>query len=129
MSTPVVCPKCKSTQLSANKKGFSCKKAVVGAALTGGIGLLAGTMGSNKIIITGLSCGNQFKPGAKPVSNIAPQMGNEGVKAFAIIFGVLFSLLGIIILFTGSWIAGSILLLIGIFFIIAFISASKTPNK
>lgn len=130
MSTPVTCPKCKSDQLSANKKGFSGKKAVAGAILTGGIGLLAGTMGSNKIIITCLSCGNQFKPGARPIIKPAPpQIGKEGGKAFAIIFGVLFSLLGIIILFTGSWIAGLILLLIGIFFIIGFISASKTPNK
>jgi len=125
-----MCPKCKSTQISANKKGFSGKKAVAGAVLTGGIGLLAGTMGSNKIIITCLSCGNQFKPGTKPVNRPMPtQIGNEGGKAFAIIFGVLFSLLGIIILFTGSWIGGSILLFIGILFIMAFISASKTPNK
>jgi len=57
------CPKCGSTQLTTNKKGFSGKKAVVGAVLTGGIGILAGTIGSNKIKITCLSCGNQFKPG------------------------------------------------------------------
>lgn len=57
------CPNCGSTQLTANKKGFSGKKAVAGAVLTGGIGLLAGTIGSNKIKITCLSCGNQFKPG------------------------------------------------------------------
>lgn len=57
------CPKCGSTQLSANKKGFSGKNAVAGAVLTGGIGLLAGTIGSNKIKITCLSCGNQFRPG------------------------------------------------------------------
>ncbi|PVX50114.1 double zinc ribbon protein [Balneicella halophila] len=57
------CPKCSSTQLATNKKGFSGKKAVAGAVLTGGIGLLAGTIGGNKIKITCLSCGNQFKPG------------------------------------------------------------------
>lgn len=57
------CPKCGSTQITANKKGFSGKKAVAGAVLTGGIGLLAGTIGSNKIKITCLSCGNQFQPG------------------------------------------------------------------
>jgi len=59
----IKCPKCGSTQLTTDKKGFSGKKAVAGAVLTGGIGLLAGTIGSNKIIITCLSCGNQFKPG------------------------------------------------------------------
>lgn len=62
------CPKCNSTQVSANKKGFSGKKAVAGAVLTGGIGLLAGTIGSNKVIITCLNCGNQFKPGAKKIN-------------------------------------------------------------
>ncbi|MBS7566166.1 hypothetical protein KHS38_17285 [Mucilaginibacter sp. Bleaf8] len=57
------CPKCGSTQLSANKKGFSGKKAVAGVLVTGGIGLFAGTIGSNKIIITCLNCGKDFKPG------------------------------------------------------------------
>lgn len=59
----VLCPKCGSDQLSANKKGFSGKKAVTGAILTGGIGLLAGTIGSNNIKINCLSCGNEFLPG------------------------------------------------------------------
>lgn len=59
----VVCPKCESDQLFAGKKGFSGKKAVVGAALTGGIGLLAGTIGSKKILITCLNCGYQWRPG------------------------------------------------------------------
>lgn len=64
MITPEIrCPKCGSTQLTANKKGFSGTKAVGGAILTGGIGLLAGTIGSNKINITCLACGNQFRPG------------------------------------------------------------------
>lgn len=59
----LLCPKCGSDQLTANKKGFSGKKAVAGAVLTGGFGLLAGTIGSNKIKITCLSCGNEFKAG------------------------------------------------------------------
>jgi len=41
METKVVCLKCGSDQLSANKKGISGRKAVVGAVPTGGIGLLA----------------------------------------------------------------------------------------
>lgn len=57
------CPKCSSTQLTTSKQGFSGKKAVAGAVLTGGIGLLAGTIGSNKIQITCLACGHTFKPG------------------------------------------------------------------
>ena len=59
----IKCPKCGSTQLTTTKKGFSGKQAVAGAVLTGGIGLLAGTIGSNKIKITCLACGKEFKPG------------------------------------------------------------------
>jgi|JI10StandDraft_1071094.scaffolds.fasta_scaffold525769_1 DNA-directed RNA polymerase subunit RPC12/RpoP len=57
------CPKCNSKDLYADKKGFSGRKAVFGGLLTGGIGLLAGTLGSNKILITCLNCGNKFTPG------------------------------------------------------------------
>jgi hypothetical protein len=77
MPDEVKCPKCSSTQLSANKKGFSGKKAVAGAVLTGGIGLLAGTIGSNKIIITCLNCGNQFKPGT--VKSTPAPVGNPKI--------------------------------------------------
>jgi len=62
-TSEVRCPKCGSNQLTANKKGFSGKKAVVGGLLTGGVGLLAGTLGSNKVKITCLACGKEFKPG------------------------------------------------------------------
>ena len=58
----IKCPKCSSTQLYFDKKGFSGKKAVVGAVLTGGVGLLAGTLGSNKVVANCLSCGNKFSP-------------------------------------------------------------------
>jgi hypothetical protein len=57
------CPKCGSSNLSSEKKGFSGKKAVAGALLTGGIGLLAGTIGSNDTMITCLKCGHRFKAG------------------------------------------------------------------
>ena len=62
-ATEIRCPRCNSNQLTANKKGFSGKKAVVGGLLTGGVGLLAGTIGSNKIKITCLACGKEFLPG------------------------------------------------------------------
>jgi len=45
----VVCPKCGFGQITGDKKGFSGGKAVAGALLTGGIGLLAGFHGSSKI--------------------------------------------------------------------------------
>ena len=61
----VYCPKCYSTQVTANKKGFGVGKVVVGAIATGGIGLLAGGIGKNKIQVTCLKCGHQWKAGKK----------------------------------------------------------------
>ena len=63
METKIICPKCGSDQITADQKGFSGGKAVAGALLTGGIGLLAGTIGSKDVIITCLACGKQWKPG------------------------------------------------------------------
>ncbi len=57
------CPKCGSRELHAEHKGFSGGKALAGAILTGGIGLLAGTIGSKDTQITCLKCGNKFKAG------------------------------------------------------------------
>ncbi|MDB2091380.1 hypothetical protein [Clostridium paraputrificum] len=62
----ICCPKCGSTQLTANKKGFSLGKALVGGiALVPIAGVATGMLGKNKIIITCLSCGKQFKPGKR----------------------------------------------------------------
>ncbi len=55
------CPRCNSTSLSAGKKGFGYGKAVAGAVLVGGIGLLAGGIGANKTVITCLKCGYKFE--------------------------------------------------------------------
>ena len=57
------CPKCQSQELHAEQKGFSGGKAVVGAVLFGGVGLLAGAIGSKDVNITCLKCGNRFKAG------------------------------------------------------------------
>ena len=59
----IKCPKCGSTQLTANKKGFGLGKAAIGGILTGGIGLLGGFIGSGKVVITCLKCGHSWKPG------------------------------------------------------------------
>ena len=56
----VRCPKCSSIQITAQKQGFGLGKAVVGGVLTGGVGLLAGFIGSKKIIITCLKCGHKW---------------------------------------------------------------------
>jgi predicted RNA-binding Zn-ribbon protein involved in translation (DUF1610 family) len=81
-TTEIKCPKCGSNQITANKKGFSGGKALVGGVLTGGVGLLAGTIGSKKIIITCLSCGYEFKPGEsnKPVSKTVKMSFKERVN-------------------------------------------------
>ena len=55
------CPKCGSTSLNSNRQGFGVGKAIAGATLLGGIGLLAGEIGSNKTLVTCLNCGYKFK--------------------------------------------------------------------
>lgn len=57
----VYCPKCLSTSVAPQKRGFSVGKALVGGALTGGVGLLAGAIGSNKVDLYCMKCGHKFK--------------------------------------------------------------------
>lgn len=57
------CPKCGSRELHAEHKGFSGGKALIGAVAVGGLGLLAGTIGSKDTQITCLKCGKKFKAG------------------------------------------------------------------
>lgn len=57
------CPYCGSSNLTTNTKGFGVGKALTGAVLTGGIGLLAGFIGSNKVKITCLKCGHSCSAG------------------------------------------------------------------
>jgi ssDNA-binding Zn-finger/Zn-ribbon topoisomerase 1 len=64
-NTPISCPKCGSTQISANRKGFGLGKALAGGALAGGVGLLGGFIGSNKVECTCLNCGYKFSAGKK----------------------------------------------------------------
>ncbi|MDU1412606.1 MAG: hypothetical protein E6929_07290 [Clostridium sp.] len=59
------CPKCGSTSLTANKKGFSVTKGVVGLAVSPLAGAVAGGAGRNKVIVTCLKCGHQWKAGKK----------------------------------------------------------------
>lgn len=55
------CPRCGSTSLTVEKKGFSYGKAAAGVVLTGGIGLLAGGIGANKQFVICMKCGHKFK--------------------------------------------------------------------
>lgn len=59
------CPKCGSTSLTANKKGFGLIKGATGVVVAGPIGAIFAGHGKNKVIVTCLSCGKQFKPGKK----------------------------------------------------------------
>ncbi len=73
----ICCPKCLSRELHAEHKGFSGGKALAGALITGGIGLLAGTIGSNDTQITCLKCGNKFKAGEARIININSNTTDE----------------------------------------------------
>jgi len=59
----IKCPKCGSTHLTANKKGFGLGNAAVGGLLLGPVGLLGGLIGGGKVKITCLNCGHEWKPG------------------------------------------------------------------
>lgn len=56
------CPNCGSTSLGATGKGFGGGKALVGAALLGPAGLLAGFVGSQDVRIVCLACRSRLKP-------------------------------------------------------------------
>ena len=57
------CPRCGSTSLSGNKKGYGIGKGVVGAALFGPFGLVAGNIGASKVKVTCMKCGYRFVAG------------------------------------------------------------------
>lgn len=59
----IKCPKCGSIQITAGNKGFGLGKAAVGGAILGPVGLLGGLVGSKKIIVTCLGCGNKWGVG------------------------------------------------------------------
>ncbi len=47
----------------SSEKGFGIGKAVAGATIAGGIGLVAGNLGAKKVRVTCLNCGKQFWAG------------------------------------------------------------------
>lgn len=60
----VRCPKCRGTQLDVGNKGFGAGKALGGGLLLGPVGLLGGFIGSKKVMLTCLKCGNRWKAGS-----------------------------------------------------------------
>ena len=61
----VYCPKCHSTDVTAQKKGFGVLRGAVGAALVPGVGLLAGGIGAKDVFCVCMKCGHKWKPGKK----------------------------------------------------------------
>ena len=63
------CPRCGSTSLSGQKKGYGVVKGALGSAalgaMTGGIGAIVGlgvgNIGRNKVTVTCMNCGRKFK--------------------------------------------------------------------
>lgn len=64
-SGQVYCPKCLSTSISANQKGFGFVRGAIGASIGLDVGLIAGGIGSKKVICTCLKCGHQWTAGKK----------------------------------------------------------------
>ena len=64
-SSDLKCPRCKSTSISANNKGFGVGKAAAGGILLGPVGLLGGMLGSSKVKVTCLKCGKSWAPGQR----------------------------------------------------------------
>ena len=62
----VYCPKCLSTSISGNKKGFGIGKAILGSAIaTNPLGLVAGNLGAKKVRCTCMKCGYSWMSGKK----------------------------------------------------------------
>lgn len=61
----IKCPKCASSQIHIDKRGFKTGRGIVGGLLTGNIivAAAAGGIGMNKIELTCLKCGHRFKIG------------------------------------------------------------------
>lgn len=64
LSPQIKCPKCSSTQITAQKKGFGLGKSVLGLAVIGPIGLLGGVVGAGKVKVTCISCGHSWAAGS-----------------------------------------------------------------
>lgn len=143
------CPKCNSSHLTSNKKGFSGRNAAIGMAITGGVGLLAGTIGSNKVLITCLKCGFKFKAGdyqnelikqnklkkieadnrEKLIKNTLSNEKSFGLFIFLTILSIIGILLSFFLLKNEYYLLGIIFLIITTFLSILSISIINNESK
>src|SRR3979490_2246826 len=85
MNEPIKCPKCDCTQLYAGKKGFSETSALIGEIISKPMGVLLGSAGAEKVIITCLNCGHSWrprrrvKPPRKSPSQVEYRVGRVGM--------------------------------------------------
>ena len=59
------CPRCLSTDIRDDKKGYGLGKGLAGAIVAGPLGLAAGMIGKDNVKCTCLKCGYKFKAGSK----------------------------------------------------------------
>ena len=76
----VTCPRCHSTSITAQKKGYSVSAGVVGELFVGLPGLLLGAAGRNDIVVTCLNCGHKWKPSAAS-ANAKPDVRTGYLRA------------------------------------------------
>lgn len=87
------CPKCGSTQIHADKRGFKTGRAVAGTLVAGPLaGLAAGGAGQNKIVISCLSCGHEFT-NSSSLKGGGPVDLQTGVVVGAIVLGIFIPIL------------------------------------
>lgn len=60
-SGEIFCPKCHSTKVYVDKKGYSLKKGIIGTIAIGPIGLIAGKHKSNNLKCTCIKCGYSWE--------------------------------------------------------------------
>lgn len=100
------CPKCNSDRLIIDKKGFSGKNALAGFLLAGGVGILAGAIGSNKFMIQCLGCQLKYASEEhqkkveyyKDLRKLNQQIatGKADLRGAVVLFGIITAVFGVI---------------------------------
>ncbi len=100
----VRCPRCGSTQFTANKKGFGLGGAIVGGVLLGPVGLLGGFAGSGQVKITCLNCGHEWEPSA---ARLQSSSSGGGSCLWALFIAVAIGGIGSLMMCGGFMLLGS----------------------